>query len=223
MAHRAPPEKTTRMKKDLWLLLAGTFARPAPLPQAGDIIIAVDGGIRHAAALQVVPQWWIDDFDSSGDLDVAVPRLTFPVEKDETDLELALDFVRKHYPNARCLMMIGADGDEADHRFANLWVLPRFDLPALLFDRDGTRAFAPGGASWHLHGQPGDKVSVFALTPLQGLRYQGLRWPADNMTLSPFVAHAARNALAAENASVHWHDGAGVIFTPPGVRIEWAG
>ena len=79
------------MKKDLWLLLAGTFARPAPLPQAGDIIIAVDGGIRHTAALQIVPQWWIGDFDSSGELDVAVPRLTFPVEKDETDLELALN------------------------------------------------------------------------------------------------------------------------------------
>ena len=66
-------------------------------------------------------------------------------------------------------------------------------------------------------------MSVFALTPLQGLRYQGLRWPANDMTLSPFVAHAARNVLAAESASVQWRSGAGVIFTPPSVRVEWAG
>jgi thiamine diphosphokinase len=64
---------------------------------------------------------------------------------------------------------------------------------------------------------------LFALTPLQGLHYQGLRWPAEGMALPPFVARAARNALAAENASVHWHSGDGVIFTPPGVRVAWAG
>ena len=60
---------------------------------------------------------------------------------------------------------------------------------------------------------------LFALTPY----YQGLRWPAEGMALPPFVARAARNALAAENASVHWHSGDGVIFTPPGVRVAWAG
>ena len=64
---------------------------------------------------------------------------------------------------------------------------------------------------------------LFALTPLQGLHYQGLRWPAEGMALPPFVARAARNALAAENASMHWHSGDGVIFTPPGVRVAWAG
>ena len=119
--------------------------------------------------------------------------------------------------------MLGADGDEADHGFANLWVLPRFGLPTLLLGRNGTRAFASGAAAWQLCGQPGDKVSVFALSPLQGLRYQGLRWRADGLALPPFVALAARNALAAEAATVRWQSGDGVVFTPPGVTVVWAG
>lgn len=89
--------------------------------------------------------------------------------------------------------------------------------------RNGTRAFASGAAAWQLCGQPGDKVSVFALSPLRSLRYQGLRWRADGLALPPFVALAARNALAAEAATVRWQSGDGVVFTPPGVTVVWAG
>ena len=210
------------MSETVWLLLAGDFVRPPRMPRADEVVIAVDGGMRHAAALGVVPQWWLGDFDSSDGLDAASPRLSFPVEKDETDFELALAFVRARWPQAH-LWVLGADGDEADHGFANLWVLPRFGLPALLLGRNGTRAFASGAAAWQLCGQPGDKVSVFALSPLQGLRYQGLRWRADGLALPPFVALAARNALAAEAATVRWQSGDGVVFTPPGVTVGWAG
>ena len=211
------------MVETVWLLLAGDFVRPYRLPQAGEVVIAVDGGMRHAQALGVVPDWWLGDFDSSGALAADVPRLTFPVDKDETDFELALAFVRTRWPRARCLMVLGADGDEADHGFGNLWVLPRCGLPTLLLGRGGTRLFACGPAEWRLCGQAGDKVSVFALSPLAGLCYQGLRWGADGLTLAPFVALAARNELAGRTATVRWHSGAGVVFVPPGVTAEWAG
>ena len=145
------------MGETVWLLLAGDFVRPSRMPRADEVGIAVDGGMRHAAALGVVPQWWLGDFDSSDALDATSPRLSFPVEKDETDFELALAFVRARWPQAH-LWVLGADGDEADHGFANLWVLPRFGLPTLLLGRNGTRAFASGAAAWQLCGQPGDKV-----------------------------------------------------------------
>ena len=82
---------------------------------------------------------------------------------------------------------------------------------------------ACGPVEWRLCGQAGDKVSVFALSPLAGLCYQGLRWGADGLALAPFVALAARNELAGRTATVRWHSGAGVVFVPPGVTAEWAG
>lgn len=211
------------MNETIWLLLAGDFVRPYHHRQAGEVVVAVDGGIRHAAALGWTPQWWLGDFDSSGDFAADVPRIAFPVAKDETDFELALAFVRTRWPQTRCLMVIGADGDEADHAFGNLWVLPRFALPTLLFGRAGTRLFASGPAAWRLHGEAGAKVSVFALSPLAGLCYSGLHWPADGLTLSPFVARAARNALCGDSATIRWQSGAGVVFVPPGVVAEWIG
>ena len=107
----------------------------------------------------------------------------------------------------------GASG-EADHAFANLWVLPRFALPTLLYGRTATYAFAHGPVSWDIHGQAGDKVSVFALTAIEGLTNSGLRWAAEDLYLTPFCAHAARNELCAARATIRWQRGAGLVIVP---------
>lgn len=203
---------------DVWLLLAGEFAPPPHLPQAEDVVVAVDGGMRHVAALGVVPSLWLGDFDSSDAAlaaqYAAVPRLAFPADKDETDAELALAYVTGHYLQARTVQIIGAAGGEADHAFANLWVLPRFALPTLLYGRTATYAFAHGPVSWDIHGQASDKVSVFALTAIEGLTNSGLRWAAEDLYLTPFCAHAARNELCAAHAIIRWQRGAGLVIVP---------
>lgn len=208
---------------DVWLLLAGEFAPPPHLPQAGDVVVAVDGGMRHAAALGVVPSLWLGDFDSSDAAlaarYAAVPRLAFPVNKDETDAELALAHIAQHHPQARTVQIIGAAGGEADHAFANLWVLPRFALPTLLYGRTATYAFAHGPAAWHLRGQAGDKVSVFALTAIAGLANSGLRWAADDLGLAPFRAHGARNELCGSTATIRWRSGAGLVIAAAAVSV----
>ena len=107
----------------------------------------------------------------------------------------------------------GASG-EADHAFANLWVLPRFALPTLLYGRTATYAFAHGPVSWDIHGQAGDKVSVFALTAIEGLTNSGLRWAAEDLYLTLFCAHAARNELCAARATIRWQRGAGLVIVP---------
>lgn len=208
---------------DVWLLLAGEFAPPPHLPQAGDVVIAVDGGMRHAAALGVVPSLWLGDFDSSDAAlaaqYAAVPRLAFPADKDETDAELALAHVAQHYPQTRAVQVVGAAGGEADHAFANLWVLPHFALPTLLYGRTATYAFAHGPAAWHLRGQAGDKVSVFALTAIAGLANSGLRWAADDLSLAPFRAHGARNELSTTRATIRWRSGAGLVIAAAAVSV----
>ena len=73
---------------DLALL---TLPRPA-------LVVAADGGARHAAGLGVAVDAWVGDFDSSDGVQVDAPREVHPAAKNETDAELAvLDrWVRNH-------------------------------------------------------------------------------------------------------------------------------
>ncbi|WP_158008598.1 motility associated factor glycosyltransferase family protein [Rappaport israeli] len=80
------------------LLLGGDFARPMGDYARVDEVVAVDGGMAHARRLAVVPQVWLGDFDSASQAlrreYEQVQQLVFPTMKAETDLVLALDYVR---------------------------------------------------------------------------------------------------------------------------------
>ena len=64
----------------------------------GDFLVAVDGGLRHLKRLGLKPDLLIGDLDSvdADELaeieEVGVEVLRFPPAKDQTDLELALDY-----------------------------------------------------------------------------------------------------------------------------------
>ena len=68
----------------------------ASVAHPGDYWIAADGGLRHALALGRLPDVLIGDLDSVTPEQLAqaeaagVRILRYPVEKDDTDLELAL-------------------------------------------------------------------------------------------------------------------------------------
>lgn len=90
--------KRGMMGETVWLLVAGDFVRPSRMPRADEVVIAVDGGMRHAAALSVVPQWWLGDLTATPWMRYVAPF--FPRGKGQTDFELALAFVRARWPQA---------------------------------------------------------------------------------------------------------------------------
>ena len=109
-------------------------------PAAGDLVIAADGGANWCAAWGWQPDLVIGDMDS---LDEAVAvRLQadgvafvrHPVEKDETDLELALRAAVER--GADEIVVAAALGGRIDHTLGNLALLA---LPT-----PGRRAGAPG-------------------------------------------------------------------------------
>ncbi len=197
----------------VWLLLAGEFSSPDWTIEKEDVVIAVDGGMAHAQALNCTPHLWLGDFDSATmSADTAIPRLDFPQDKDQTDFELALDYAHRHYPEA-ILCVIGSGGGEADHAFANLWVLARYAQPVILWQKQTTVVYLPGG-NLHFSAPVGAVVSLFALTPLTGIRNHGLKWPLKNAELAPFSALAARNQIVLSSASMSWLSGDGLVFLP---------
>ncbi|NLB41614.1 MAG: thiamine diphosphokinase, partial [Clostridiales bacterium] len=92
-----------------------------------DMVICCDGGIRHLSALDLEPDLIVGDFDSVDHAlldqykNKGIPIKTFPVIKNETDTELAVNTAIEL--RADQVSMIGALGSRWDHSYANVMLL----------------------------------------------------------------------------------------------------
>lgn len=96
---------------------------------ADDLLIAVDSGARHLAALNRIPQLLIGDMDSiepslrTRYLTSGVPCREYRPEKDETDGELAVEAALAS--GAEEVLIFGILGDRLDHFLGVLSLLKR--------------------------------------------------------------------------------------------------
>lgn len=149
----------------------------AGLPRP-DVVVAADGGARHAAALGVRVDAWVGDFDSSQGVWVDAPREVHPAAKDETDAELAVRVARQR--GAAALVFVGAFGGRFDHTAA-------LALGAVRLAGEGLDVTLTSGNEWAWPLLPGRPLalnlprdvtlSVLALRALGGLHLDGVRWP----------------------------------------------
>ena len=85
-----------------------------------DFVIAADGGLRHLESLGRVPDVVLGDFDSLGY--TPADGEVFPVEKDDTDMMLAVRQALQH-GYREFLIYGGLDGSRLDHTVANFQTL----------------------------------------------------------------------------------------------------
>jgi len=181
------------------------------LPSA-DLVIAADGGTRHALAAGVTPHVVIGDLDSIAPderarVEAAGARvIRHSPRKDETDLELALLHAARQ--GATEIVILAALGGRLDQTIANLLLLalPELDGLDVRVVEGAQTAFLirAGGDGATIEGQPGDTVS---LIPLGGdavdVTAEGLEWPLHGDTLHFGPARGVSNVLAANRARVH--------------------
>jgi thiamine pyrophosphokinase len=114
-------------------------------------VIAADSGIAHAEKIQTKVDLWIGDFDSASPTLLSqyhhVPRQTFPVEKDKTDGELAINYAIAH--GATHILCVGAlGGARCDHtlqHFMHAFALKQQGVHLTLTDgHQLARALLPG-------------------------------------------------------------------------------
>lgn len=173
------------------ILLGGDLvATPAVARQvAGSRVIAADAGMRHAAALGIVPELWAGDFDSEPDALpahlAAVTRQGFPREKDKTDGELAVDIAIER--GATSLLLVGAFGGErVDHEFLHLTLAVRLaegGLPVMLTSglQEGF-PLLPGTAAFDY--PDGTLFSIIAFSDLSSLSVAGAKWPLNSVEVA---------------------------------------
>ncbi|MDO4435845.1 MAG: thiamine diphosphokinase [Cardiobacteriaceae bacterium] len=197
------------------LFLNGDFAPPLLPIGAGDFCIAVDGGIRHIKRLGLLADVWLGDFDSSEQSALfAKMILTFPPEKDLTDWELALAYVREHYPHER-VQVVGVWGEEVDHVLSNFLVLVNSGLSEILLVTEHQQIwFLAGQSALSWETSLGAVVSIVPLTPLEEVNTEGLQWELQQAKLLPFLARSCRNRAQKCKISISWQQGAGLVILP---------
>jgi thiamine pyrophosphokinase len=183
------------------------------LLRSDDLVIAVDGGTRHAWQAGVDPQRVIGDLDSltpaeQERLRASGARIsTFPPRKDETDLELAL--LRAASEGAESIVLLAALGGRLDQTIANLLLLalPELDGIDVRVVEGRQVAFLVRDAA-SIEGQPGDTVSLIPLGgDAVGVTTDGLEWHLDGDTLRFGPARGVSNVLTAKQASVRVRQG----------------
>lgn len=179
-----------------------------PYIQPEDFLVAVDGGYQYLKGMGILPHLVIGDLDSIAAEDLKILQaegieiLKFPAEKDQTDLEIALDTASQR--GYRVLRVIAALGGRIDQTLANLFLLelPSLDGCDVRFENGLNEAFLIREHAL-VQGNPGDTISLIPLGgPVSGITTQGLSYPLHDETLHPHHSHGISNVLEHPPAAI---------------------
>lgn len=116
-----------------------------------DFIICADGGIKHIYGIDINIDAIIGDLDSIDEYfhkyvyEKKISIIKFPIEKDETDTELAVDYLIEN--GCSHITLVGVIGSRMDHSFANIMLLKKMDMNDIkgkIIDGNNTIFFSDG-------------------------------------------------------------------------------
>ncbi|MCO6450921.1 MAG: thiamine diphosphokinase [Caldilineales bacterium] len=196
-----------------------------PRLRPDDLVICADGGARHALALGLIPDLLVGDLDSIADDDLAqleaqgVPIERYPVDKNYTDLELAVMAAQRL--GVTEALILAALGGRLDQTLANLMLLAGDQFSGLTLSlADGPQTAWIVRDRIVINGQIGDTLSTLALTPqVEGLTYSGLRWPLSDFTLAFGSTRGVSNEMLDARAEITISNGILLVIHIPSAEF----
>lgn len=178
-----------------------------------EIVIAVDSGSHVVHALGVLPTVVVGDLDSAdpdviADLSTAGVEISnAPVEKDETDLLLALEWAEANGVDE--LEVIGVTSGRVDHLLAAFGDLARHaHLRPTIRESDFDVYFLTPEVRGELRAPDARDLSAIALLGEAVVSIGGCAYPLDRDVLQPLSGLGVSNiALEGECPQVVVHDG----------------
>ena len=186
---------------------------------AGARVIAADSGIRHAGPLGLVPELWVGDFDSSDDTDLTdwqhVPRKKFPVAKNATDGEIAVE--EAIASGANRIIMVGAlEGERSDHAGLHLLhslVLAERGIATVLTSGEEEAAPVVTG-QLEMELPEGALFSILPYSDLKQLTIEGARYPLEDVDIE-FGSSRTLSNVATGKISISLKSGRAVLIARP--------
>ena len=199
-----------------------------------DEIVAVDVGYSFLKSIESTPTHALGDFDSLGYVPRDVPVITFPEEKDDSDLALALDWCLDQQFDA--VTVYGAFAGRLDPTLSSLQAMTHYALragqPVEGVGQNHRLVALPGGCSMtftlegqdeHFLSQEKDEraVSVIAQTDIvKGLTIRGLKYELEQGTLTNTVSLGLSNELVGREATIFLEQGCVIVIMPLGIGVS---
>jgi thiamine pyrophosphokinase len=192
-----------------------------------DLVIAVDGGYRSLASIGRHPDLVVGDFDSLGFVPEGNDVLRFPVEKDASDMELALQGAIRGGCDE--LVFYGALSQRLDHTLANIQLMvgcarrglrmfgigPDFCLAVLDADGQSTLSFDAFDETLLPKAAYGDFISVFSYGgTAKGVCEVGLKYPLDQAAVRDDVSLGLSNEFTGAASCVSVAEGTLIVTFP---------
>ncbi len=183
--------------------------------QEDDIVCAADSGLDAALAAGIHPDCIVGDMDSISDISLleqfppdSVKR--YPVDKDETDTDLGLDWLRSQ--GCQSIVLVGGGEGRLDHTMALLNLFGRPGHPEVWYTAvEEIQVFT---GEHPVSGQPGDSISIAAVGsgPWQASSH-GLQWPLNEVNWDT-GGISLSNRISANDAIIEVESGTFLSMRP---------
>ncbi len=172
-------------------------------------IICADGGLKHIKKLGLKANVWIGDGDSlEGDKALAEEVITFPVQKDNTDTDLAVELaLERGYEE---IIIIGGIGGRIDHEFSHFCILRKIlERKATGYLVDEKNIITMKDRPFELKDNGKKYVSFFPFGgDVLNFSVKGLKYECEGIILSSKEAKASSNSFKnGEEATVSFDAG----------------
>lgn len=179
--------------------------------------VGVDRGVLTLINEGIIVDKAFGDFDSVKEEELAFIKkhvgelLTFPPEKDETDMEIALSWAMKQAPEK--IRIFGATGGRLDHFFANIQLLFKpmalqKSVPIEIIDRQNIISLIQAGTHTI---ERNDEYTYISFIPfheeVEGLTLVGFKYP---LTLRHIPIHSTlciSNELISDIGTISFSEG----------------
>lgn len=183
-----------------------------------DHVVAVDRGLDALLGAGLGCDVYVGDADTVSDAGRALvdAAADFEVErhdpyKDYTDLALALDAIRRRWPNAE-LVATCATGGRPDMALSVLGLLTNYtDAPVWIKEDKVTARILHAGEAWTIQDADGKTFSIIAIAPNTEISEHGLEWELDHASLG-LLADTGISNIVRGTATIEVHQGVAIGY-----------
>lgn len=188
-----------------------------------DCLIAADGGVKHILKLGLIPDVIIGDFDSTPkniSINIGWKRrsapikiIKYPVKKDKTDFELAIDYCLKK--KFKEIVTFGILGDRIDHLMANILLLTKIQTENKSIKIkiiEGDQEIFILNKKIVINGRIGDEISIIPIKKLEGTITDGLEYKLNNEAITFGSTRGISNVLIKNYATITVKDGTALVI-----------
>ncbi|MGN8913885.1 thiamine diphosphokinase [Anaerofustis butyriciformans] len=174
-----------------------------------DYIVAIDKGANHLNNIGVDADILIGDLDS---IDVNLKEkykdkiLKLPVEKDDTDTAVALDYAMSN--GAKEVKIYASVGSRFDHTYANVLLLKRAldnNIKCTLINEQNKISLH--NKSFSIKEMVGSTASFFAFDKPVTITLNGFYYPLDKYLMKKYDPLGVSNKVISNNAEVIFEEG----------------